>query len=208
MAVYGVSPNRQEDMQQLIQVKTNIGGYFFDAFLKLDHSSKLRITEHQVEEGSNIADHSYLEPLTLSLEIGMSDACVSFVEGQFEQRFTRSVSAYDTLITLQKNRIPLNIHTRLKTYKNMLIEVITVPDDYTTLNGLRATVILRELIVVKTNTVSLPCRTSTSPQKTGETNRGTVQPARVEENNSNSSTNSNVGVNSSLLNKGWGMARS
>lgn len=180
MAVYGISPYSEDDVKQLIGIKTHIGGYFFDAFLRLDHSSKLKITEHPVEEGANIADHAYVEPQVLTIEIGMSDVCTSFVNGQFEQKYTRSVSAFDTLKKLQSDRIPVTVHTRLKTYENMLIETITAPDDYMTLYGLRVTVGLREIIVVKTNTVALPNRTSAMPHKTGETNRGTVQSEPVE----------------------------
>ncbi len=176
MAEYNKSPHGQDDVSQLISVKTNISGYFFDAFLKLDHSSKLKITEHPVEEGANIADHAYVEPQSLTMEIGMSDVCTSYVDGQFNQSYTRSVSAFDTLKTLQEKREPLTVHTRLKTYENMLIETITVPDDYMTLNGLRATIGLREIIVAKVKTVAMPNRTSAKPQKTGETKKGTVTP--------------------------------
>ncbi len=176
MASYGVPPYREEDIPQLVGIKTNIEGYFFDAFLKVDHTSKLTITSHPVEEGANIADHAYLEPQTLTMEIGMSDACVSYIFGQFRQKYTRSVSAYDTLLRLQAERTPLTVHTRLKTYKNMLIENITAPDDYTTLFGLRVTVTLTEIITAKTQTVVIENKTSAEPQKTGSTKKGTVQP--------------------------------
>jgi len=189
------------EVSQLIGIKTNIGGYFFDAFLKLDHSSKLKITEHPVEEGANIADHAYVEPQSLTIEIGMSDACTGLVDGQFEQKYTRSVSAFDTLKTLQEQRIPLKVHTRLKTYENMLIETITVPDDYMTLYGLRATIGLREIIVAKTNTVTMPNRTSSAPQKTGETQKGTVQPI------SGTNTKSSSAENKSTLAKGYSLLR-
>lgn len=181
MAIYDNSPHGEADIPQLIGVKTNIGGYFFDAFLKVDHNSSLRITDHPVEEGANITDHAYVEPKTLTMEIGMSDACISFINGQFTEKYTRSVSAFDVLVNLQEQRIPLKVHTRLKTYENMLIETITVPDDYMTQYGLRATVGLRQIIVVKTETVVIPNRVSKKPHKTGETNRGTVQPIPVQQ---------------------------
>lgn len=180
MAIYGNSPYTENDITQLIGVQTNIGGYFFDAVLKADHSSKLKITEHIVEEGAAIADHAYLEARSLSMEIGMSDVCASFVSGQFAQKSSRSVSAYHVLKELQSSRIPMRIFTRLDVYDNMLIETIAAPDDYTTMLGLRATIGLREIIVAATNTVALPNRTSSSPQKTGETNKGTVQPVQTE----------------------------
>lgn len=171
MASYGMSPFTEENIPQLVGIKTNIERYFFDAFLKVDHTSKLTITSHPVEEGANIADHAYLEPQTITMEIGMSDTCVSYIAGQFQQKYTRSVSAYDTLLKLQAERKPLTVHTRLKTYYNMLIENITAPDDYTTLFGLRVTVTLTEIITAKTQTVVIENKTSAEPQKTGTTKK-------------------------------------
>lgn len=183
MAIYGQSPYSENDIPQLVGVYTNLDGYFFDAILKVDHSSKIKMTEHPVEQGAAITDHAYVEPRSLTLEIGMSDVCTSFVDGQFMQKSSRSISAYEALKQLQVSKIPLKVYTRLDVYENMLIETITSPDDYTTMFGLRATIGLREIIVVTTNTVSLPNRTSGAPQKTGSTNKGTVQPVQVKEPN-------------------------
>ena len=175
MAVYGVSPYSEGDKAQLIGIKTNIGGYFFDAVLKVDHNSTLKITSHPVETGGNISDHAYMEPQSISMEIGMSDACVSYIAGQFEQRYTRSVRAFDTLKQLQRDRAKVDVLTRLELYKNMMIENITVSDDYTSLFGLKATVMLTEVIMAKTKTVIIENVASKKPQVTGSTNKGTVQ---------------------------------
>lgn len=173
MAVYGQSPHGQDDARHLVGVKTNIGGFFFDAYVRLDHTRKTKITEHPVETGSAITDHSYVEPAELIIEVGMSDACISYVAGQFTQKESRSVSAIDTLWDLQEKRIPMDVTTRLKLYRNMLIEVISVPDDWQTAKGLRASVTLREIRVVGVATRNMP---SSNPHKTDSTNRGTVQP--------------------------------
>lgn len=177
MAVYGSSPFGQANIKQLIGCKTNIGGFFFDAYLRLDHTRKTKITQHPVETGAAITDHAYVEPAELIIEVGMSDVCVSFVEGQFNQKYSRSVSAIDTLWKLQEQRIPMDVLTRLKLYRNMLIEVISVPDDWQTLNGLKATVTLREIEVVQVKTVTMNSKASSSksPQKTASTNKGTQQ---------------------------------
>lgn len=177
MAVYGSSPFGQGNIKQLIGCKTNIGGFFFDAYLRLDHTRKTKITQHPVETGAAITDHAYVEPAELIIEVGMSDACVSYVQGQFNQKYTRSVSAIDTLWKLQEQRIPMDVLTRLKLYRNMLIEVISVPDDWQTINGLKATVTLREIEVVQVKTVTMNSKASSSknPQKTATTNKGTQQ---------------------------------
>ena len=181
MAIYGESPYSEGDVPQLIGVQANVNGYFFDAVLKTDHSSNLKITDHPVEQGAAVTDHAYPEARTLTMEIGMSDVCASYINGQFAQKSSRSVSAYEVLKQLQKSIEPLKVVTRLEVYENMLIETVTSPDDYATMYGLRATIGLREIIVVTTNTVALPNRTSAQPQKTGATNKGTVQPAQVKE---------------------------
>ena len=173
MATYQQSPFARADVPQLIGIRTNVAGYFFDAYLKLEHERELEITDHPVEEGANIADYSFVKPKGVSIEIGMSDVCSSFINGQFAERSTRSVSAFDTLERLQRERAPISLKTKLATYNNMLIENITASDDFTTVHGLRATVFFREIIVVSTATVTMPSR---APQKTAETNGGEVQP--------------------------------
>jgi len=181
MAIYGESPFSERDIPELVGVQTNIAGYFFDAVLKTDHSDRLKITEHPVESGASITDHAFKEPRELSMEIGMSDVCTSFIDGQFAQKDSRSISAYDILTQLQDSRIPLRVYTRLGVYDNMLIEIITSPDDYKTLFGLRVSIGFREILVVTTATITLPNRTSNAPNKTGSTNQGSSQPIQVQE---------------------------
>lgn len=156
------------DIQKLIYLKTNVAGYFFDAFLRVDHTIKLNITEHPVETGANISDHAYLEPKQLIIEIGMSDSSKSLVAGQFSGGSSRSVTAYKLLKELQSQRVPLQIFTRLGVYKNMLIETISAPDDYKTRYSLNATVTFKEIIIAKTKTVKISAR----PQVTDSTNMG------------------------------------
>ena len=172
MGLYPVLPYTLPELQQLVYVKTNIAGYFFDAFLRIDHTSSLTITEHPVETGAAITDHSYVNPSVLVMEVGMSDVAASLVNGQFEDSWSRSARAYEILLALQQQRIPFQVVTRLKTYQNILIETIAVPDDYTTLYGLKATVTMREIFIATVKTVKI----SERPQVTDSTNRGEVQP--------------------------------
>lgn len=164
-----------DDVNQLMSIKTNIGGFFFDAIIRTEHTSSLKMTEHPVQTGANIVDHAYMEPAMIVMEIGMSDAMDSMVQGQFTSRYTKSVSAYQTLLDLQKARLPLQVHTRLNLYKNMLIEEITVPDDFKTQFGLRCTVTMKEIFVVEVSTATVSAR----EHSTGSTNKGAVQPEPV-----------------------------
>lgn len=160
-----------------IYLATNISGFFFDAFLQIDHESSLTITSHPVETGANISDHAFLNPAQLTMQIGMSDVARELTFDQFTQGATRSVAAYQVLLELQRLRVPIQVSTRLRIYKNMLIETISVPDDYTTLYGLKATVVLKEVIVATVQTVKVSAR----PQITDSTNRAVVEPVPVDE---------------------------
>ena len=148
------------------QQTISIGGLVFDAVLKTDHTSKLTATSHPIENGANITDHAFIDPAEISIEIGMTDC----------NGVGTSDDMFKSLQKLQFSRDPLTVVTRFKTYKNMLIMSMSVPDDFTTMNALKAMLMLREIPVVGTATVEVSERASGQESKTGSTNSGTVQP--------------------------------
>ena len=156
--------------EQLIYVKTNIGGYFFDAIMEVEHQSDLKITSHPIQAGANVSDHAYVEPTVLTMKVRMSDVMSDIVPGKFNTHYTRSVSAYNLLLELQASRVPISVRTRLKNYENMLIKSVIAPDDYTTLYGLDCTVTFQQIIVAQTKTVKVSKRMQT----TGSTDNGVV----------------------------------
>lgn len=164
------------DQSQLVYVKTNIGGYFFDAFLKAEHTTSLTITDHPVETGAAISDHAYVNPAQLVMDVGMTDVAQDIVSGQFGGGWSRSVTAYRLLVQLQQSRIPFQVLTRLNLYSNMLVETISAPDDNTTRYGLKATVTMKEIFVATVQTVKISAR----PQVTDATAMGQVQPVPVD----------------------------
>ncbi|SFE43349.1 hypothetical protein SAMN04487969_102496 [Paenibacillus algorifonticola] len=156
------------NIRRLVYLKTNIGGWFMDAFIRSTHTSRLKITSHPTQVGANVTDHAYLEPRELVMEVGMTDVAKSIIKGQFTGGYSRSVQAFKVLKALQASRVPIQVHTRLGTYQNMLIEVISAPDDYKTMFGLRCTVTMRELLVAQVKTVKISAR----PTVTSDANRG------------------------------------
>lgn len=170
-----IDPQKSSEVTKNLMVRQNIGGFFFDAVFKVDHENILEITQHPVQTGANITDHSFMQPKTLIFDIGMSDANAEIVSGQYDATVSKSVSAYETLKYLQESRIPVSIFTRLGSYKNMLIKQISVSDDLKTAFGLRATVHLQQIIVVDVATVKVSSR----PQTTGASDKGPQQPVPI-----------------------------
>ena len=154
--------------RERVTVGTSLGGYTFDAVVQSDHTSELALTEHPVQNGAAVTDHSYLKPKTLTLHIGVSDCAVG---GNYGGGSARSVNAYQLLLRLQREARPLTVTTRLHTYTNMMVKTITASEDYTTVHALDATITLQEIVVASVSTVKVSSR----PQVTGSTNRGTPQ---------------------------------
>lgn len=161
---------------QLALCKTNIGGLFFDAVISVSTEHTATITSHPVQLGANISDHMYLEPISITMEIAMSDAMDSMVYGQWKGGYTKSVSAYRMLCDLQARRIPITVLTRLNQYPDMVIESISVNDDYKSLYGLRATVSLKQVFVAEATTDTVSARSWVTD---ADANRGEAQPSVI-----------------------------
>lgn len=126
----------------------------FDAVFKVEHARHLRRTEHPIQTGPNsavgsITDHAYLLPARVTLEIGMSDAMASYSSNLWTSDPSKSVSAYQTLVSLMSARTLVTLTTRLQTYKNMLVESIVPSDSHKTRHGLRALVTLGEIFLAQ-----------------------------------------------------------
>lgn len=148
--------------------------WYFDAVMKLGHQASQRITQHPVQIGANITDHSFALPIQLTMEIGMSDVMASYAPGQWgsdESEPTRSVMAYQTLLQWKDEGTPLKITTRLKEYFPMVIEYISSDDTIQTINGLRAIVTFQQIF-----TVAIETQKDSDRKQVTETNKtGTKQ---------------------------------
>lgn len=161
--------------------------YVFDAVLRAEHTQELRKTENPIQSGANLTDHAYIAPARVTLDIGMSDAMASYSYGLWTGNNSKSVAAYQTLVTLQQSRALLTLTTRLRTYTNVLIDNIQTSDTNRTRNGLRATVTFCQIFLASVSSVSdnasgLVTGSDTAapplsarPQATGATQLGTVQ---------------------------------
>lgn len=163
------------NIKSFVYVKTNIGGWFFDAILNMNHTSQLTITSHPIEIGSSVTDYAYLQPKKLSMSILQTDVAQSFIQGQFSRGTSRSIEAWRVLQDLQTLRIPIQVYTRLGLYQNMLIETLTTQDDHTTTHALRASVDFKQLLVARVSKVKV----TSAPATTTKAKKGKQQPHQV-----------------------------
>ena len=159
----------------LLYCKTNIGGYFFDGFINVDHTIELQTTSNPVETGASVVDHAYVKPAELVMKVMMSDVHQSLVPGQFTGASFRSVNAWQVLRKLQSDRIAMSVLTRLGLYTNMLITKLTTSDTAETFRALSAEVTLREIPVARIKTVKI----SSADQTTINTEMGKIEASQI-----------------------------
>lgn len=141
----------------LIRPSRSLGGLAFDIVVEETHEDGLVITEHPVERGAVISDHAYLKPKTVSIRGGASEAGSSLnPESSSDQR---TVVLYDKLLELQASCVPFDVITGKRSYKNMLLETLSVTTDATSTSTLWVMADCREVIIVETQVTSVPPRT-------------------------------------------------
>lgn len=165
-----------KQLSELLYIKTSIGGYFFDAVFRTELSTNLTITNHPVQGGANISDHCYMEPIRITVELGVSDVGTSLISGQFASAASRAQAAFDALLKMQTDRNPVVVSTKFRTYDNMLIESIGVPEEVKTFSGMRAVVSLKQIIVVDVAKVNKVSARSQVTNSTSGGNAVTVTP--------------------------------
>jgi len=159
-----------------------IGDIGIDVMVEETHASELHTTEHPIETGALITDHSFMRPLEVVLRCGWSNSNFRVPVGSLVldpgvpgKDYVTQV--YSQLLALQKARKPFSILTTLRQYPNMLMTSLEVSRDQRTSQVLVVSASCREVIIVNTKSTSLPPKENqANPASTAETkNAGTKQ---------------------------------
>jgi hypothetical protein len=168
--------------------------YVFDTAMTIEHDQEGVVTNNPVQTGTSLNDHFYLLPMRVTAEIAMSDSMQSYTIGQFSGGPSRSVNAYQTLLTIQASRTPVSIATRLATtgissYATMMIVSIRAQEDKDTRFAGKFWVTFQQIITADVQTISgveiisgadfNPTTDTTRGQAVGDTTVGPVNPAPV-----------------------------
>lgn len=160
-----------------------------DVVIEENHTDELTITDHPIDAASlsgngAITDHAFLNPAALTMRFGFSNSSISgavdavkaMIAGQGIQGGALTPSAvYNRLLVLQASRVPFDILTGKRAYKNMLIKSLNVVTELSTENVLMVTASFRQVMIVETKSVPLKAERLKDPSKASTTNSGTVQ---------------------------------
>lgn len=150
----------------------NIGGFVADVTVREDHEDELVVTENPVEQGAQITDHSFKAPARLTVEVGYSNSSLS---SGGDINYVSDI--YGQFLELQASRQPFDVVTGKRLYTDMLITSLHTTTDKDTENVLLLSVKMRQVILVNTQTVSVPpSKNMANPAVTGAPqNLGTGQ---------------------------------
>ena len=131
------------------------------------HDDSIEITNHPVQQGAAISDHSYKNPSSLKVQYGFN-VDINIV--------------YEKLLKLQTEGTLLEVVTGRRNYKNMLIKSLSTTTNNKTNQILFIAAELKEVIIVSTQTGSVPPRDRQSNAgRTGQTPKaGTKQAKTIE----------------------------
>jgi len=160
---------RRQINEDKLYLRTNIDGYFFDGFVKVNQTHSLAVTSHPVQSGAAITDHAYKEPVSIRATIIVSDAFVTDDKDREREAnyfrangATKSMGAFNVLKQLQAQRKLLTVVTPYGSYSNMLLTEIVADYSYKNIFNVVADVTLEEVIIANEKTVKVSSRAQTT----------------------------------------------
>ena len=145
----------------------SIGGIVAPCTIVEHHSDTMTITDHPIEIGTTITDHSFMNPIVVDIAIAWGTGVNIPV-------------IYTKLLMLQASRKPFAIYTGKRLFERMLIQSMVETTDTNTENILRLELTCRQVFLVSTSAASIaPAANQANPSSTADTqSRGTVQIAQ------------------------------
>lgn len=142
-----------------------VAGIVVDATVSEEHLTSCELTENPVEDGAKVTDHVQIKPAQLTIEGVISDSPLGYaIIGNIQNtvrniqtlfgKQSRSIDAYNDLISLQKSRRPFTVITNLKRYTNMIITELSVPRTAETGKSIHFRAVMKEIRIVSSQTAS------------------------------------------------------
>lgn len=149
-----------------VPIRATVGVVQFDASISEVHSDSSEVTDHPVEEGSDITDHIRKLPSAIEINGRITNTPIVLLASVFAKSpivdnlvpsvGTRVFDGYQELLNIQAQGIIVDVITSLRDYENMAITNVQVNRDKDTGNVLDATISLREVVIANSISVSLP----------------------------------------------------
>lgn len=157
ISLFPVKPQRSLSITEENKVVFEFKGYLT---INEDANDDLEITQHPVQQGAAISDHSFKKPSVLKIRIIANDNEMPLTE------------VYQKLLDVQDERTPMKAISGKRVYQNMLLKSIQQTTDAATENVLALNLSLEEVIIVSVSpTIVPPRRKQRNAGSTGATEK-------------------------------------
>lgn len=124
------------------RTQRNIGGLSVDVTIRERHERENEVTNHPIEDGTEVSDHVIRNPVRLSMEGVVTNSPLS---GGY---VPRAQEAFDILDQLWRERQLITVVTGFGRYANMVITHLDKWKDHETGDALQFTAELQEIVTV------------------------------------------------------------
>jgi hypothetical protein len=162
---------QQITLQNIFGAKRMIENITVDAIINEDTNDTLTVTKQPVQTGASITDHAYNEPTVFSMQILQQvNNPITQLTSTFAKAPTSGLAQlYQQFLDLQKQRIPFNILTPKRIYKNMLMTVVRLSTNKATENILSLNLSFQEILFAAIGTTVVAPINQKAPEKTQKT---------------------------------------
>jgi hypothetical protein len=130
-----------------------IDDFEIDAEVSSDHSFENDVTDHPVEVGADVTDHSRPKPITVDITGVVSDTPLTNMQSARTGVTLPSDDALVRLIAIRDAREPVRVATKLRTYDNMMLVSLAITKDAQTGRALRFRASFKQVILAKNQRV-------------------------------------------------------
>ncbi len=168
-------------MATLLYEREGLGGQIetvlitFDATVLEKHQQSVTVTDHQLENGSTVADHIRVDPAEVSMQAVVSDTPV-LTPLSFVEEGSRPRQAYDTFVRLMRVGTVFDVRTNLRDYDNMVVTSVAAPQNVNTANIAELDIGMREIRFVSAQQVAAQPRTRAATAQTQQAAQPTQAP--------------------------------
>lgn len=139
-------------MADVYEGRVKIGTLEIDATVREQYSISAEVTDHPVERGANISDHSRRKPDVLRMECVVTNTPIAAPDQLPVGYEARAWRAYRYLEDLVEFGEAVTVVTILGVWENMLVTEVQVPRDRGTGDALAFSCSLKQVVIVESRT--------------------------------------------------------
>lgn len=132
-----------------------IDGYEIDAAINETHTLRAQVTDHPVEEGSDVTDNVRLLSRTFSVQGVVSDSPLEPLATMRNSTTLPSEDALARLTQIWQDRQPVTVESHLGVLTDMVLDSLTIPVNAQTGRALRFTGTFKQVRIVRNIRTSL-----------------------------------------------------